>query len=57
MSVKRHLRLPIRYLGWKLGQAMPWMPPDRIYMETTNRCNLKCPQCPTGLDITNRPKG
>jgi len=55
--IKNHLQMLRRYLAWRRGQASPNIPPDRIYIETTNRCNLKCPQCPTGLDITNRPKG
>lgn len=57
MNLQRFIRMPLRYLGWRRGTASPMMPPDRIYIETTNRCNLKCPQCPTGLEITGRPKG
>jgi hypothetical protein len=55
--MKRLLLMPLRYLGWRRGSASPMAPPDRIYIETTNRCNLRCPQCPTGLEITGRPKG
>ena len=50
------LLLP-RYLEWRLHRIKPVIPPDRVYIETTNRCNLECPQCPTGLNITGREKG
>jgi pyruvate-formate lyase-activating enzyme len=49
--------MPFRYLAWRRGAANPRIPPNRVYVETTNRCNLKCPQCPTGLEITGRPGG
>jgi organic radical activating enzyme len=57
MKWKQRLLMPIRYLAWRTGMTVPPVPPDRIYLETTNRCNLKCPQCPTGLNITGRAKG
>jgi len=28
-----------------------------LSIEPTNYCNLKCPQCPTGMGILNRPQG
>jgi radical SAM protein with 4Fe4S-binding SPASM domain len=31
--------------------------PPSVQMEPTNRCNLKCPLCPTGTDSSVRPKG
>ena len=31
--------------------------PDRVYVESTNVCNLDCIMCPTGLHIDTRPKG
>ncbi len=47
MSVLKRLLLLPRYAEWRLGREAPLIPPDRIYIETTNRCNLHCPQCPT----------
>jgi len=31
--------------------------PSKIHIEPTNICNLKCPLCPTGMGVLNRPKG
>lgn len=31
--------------------------PDYIDVELTNYCNLQCTMCPTGLNISSRPKG
>lgn len=31
--------------------------PYSISIEPTNNCNLRCPQCPTGLGVLNRSKG
>lgn len=31
--------------------------PSNLLIEPTNICNLKCPGCPTGCGILNRPKG
>ena len=56
-KIRDKLLLPPRYVEWKLGRTVPLVPPERIYIETTNRCNLRCPQCPTGLKITGRPEG
>ncbi len=56
MNLKNLFTMPRRYLAWKRGTPVPSLPPDRVYIETTNRCNLECPQCPTGLGITKRPK-
>jgi organic radical activating enzyme len=57
MKLKNRLLMLPRHLAWRRADTVPKVPPDRIYIESTNRCNLECPQCPTGLDITHRPKG
>lgn len=57
MKLKNRLLMLPRYFAWRSGRIAPAVPPDRIYIETTNRCNLQCPQCPTGLDITGRDQG
>jgi MoaA/NifB/PqqE/SkfB family radical SAM enzyme len=31
--------------------------PPQVIIDITNICNLKCPLCPTGMGITDRPKG
>lgn len=31
--------------------------PYYIGLEPTNTCNLKCPLCPTGLNLSKRRKG
>jgi MoaA/NifB/PqqE/SkfB family radical SAM enzyme len=31
--------------------------PIIVSVEPTNACNMKCPMCPTGLDVLSRPKG
>jgi MoaA/NifB/PqqE/SkfB family radical SAM enzyme len=31
--------------------------PPQVIIDITNSCNLKCPLCPTGMGITDRPKG
>lgn len=31
--------------------------PAFLSLEPTNHCNLKCPQCPSGTDTMNRPRG
>ena len=41
---------------WKLGfrQVLPDRP-STLMVEPTNVCNLRCPACPTGAGILNRP--
>ncbi len=40
-----------------LKKPLRWGMPFSISIEPTNYCNLKCPQCPVGLNILSRPKG
>lgn len=58
-------RLPLRKRINLLKSGMTQMlRPDHVFglppsvqMEPTNRCNLKCPLCPTGTGSSVRPKG
>ena len=31
--------------------------PDYLDLELTNHCNLACTMCPTGMNVSSRPKG
>lgn len=46
-----------RWVTYTLGQTRPWTRPDRMYLESTNVCNLRCIMCPTGRGEQVRPKG
>ena len=45
--------------GWptRRGQTRLVPPPDRLYIESTNICNLSCIMCPTGRKEQVRKKG
>ena len=45
------------FLSIVSGRAVHWGLPLGIAFEPTNSCNLKCKECPTGLNILTRPKG
>ncbi len=49
--------MPVKYTAYRAGAERGPFVPDRIYIESTNHCNLKCPMCPTGLGVIKRPKG
>ncbi|MFH1722493.1 MAG: SPASM domain-containing protein [Candidatus Altiarchaeota archaeon] len=46
-----------KYLYYKLKRTKLPYYPDRLYIEATNICNLKCPMCPTGRGDMKRPEG
>jgi MoaA/NifB/PqqE/SkfB family radical SAM enzyme len=48
---------PIKYLAYETGQTRLVPPPDRLYIESTNVCNLSCVMCPTGRKEQVRKKG
>ncbi len=54
---RRKVLQPIKWLAYETGQTrlVPW--PDRMYIESTNLCNLGCIMCPTGRKEITRPKG
>ncbi len=56
--LKTTLNLPSLYRNWKRGATLvEGAYPDRLYIETTNVCNLDCVMCPTGLHVLDRQKG
>ncbi|HKI93337.1 MAG TPA: radical SAM protein [Gaiellaceae bacterium] len=58
---RRRLRqksnMPAKWASYKLQLEHAPTFPDRVYVESTNVCNLDCIMCPTGLHIDTRPKG
>lgn len=51
------IKAPLKYLTYRVGQTRLWTHPDRMYLESTNVCNLQCVMCPNGLGEMGRPKG
>lgn len=47
----------VKYTGYKLGWTNLPFYPDRMYLESTNACNLNCIMCPTGLGQMKRKRG
>ncbi len=46
---------PVKWAAYETGQTRFVPPPDRMYIESTNICNLGCIMCPTGRkEITRR---
>jgi len=57
-NIRTTLNLPALYRNYRRGQVdVQGAYPDRLYIETTNVCNLDCVMCPTGLHILDRPNG
>jgi MoaA/NifB/PqqE/SkfB family radical SAM enzyme len=48
---------PAKWLVYEMGQSRLVLPPDRLYIESTNACNLSCIMCPTGRKEQVRQKG
>jgi pyruvate-formate lyase-activating enzyme len=46
-----------KWLSYASGRTALWTYPDRMYLEATNFCNLRCVMCPTGLGLLTRPQG
>ena len=44
------------YTKWT-GKATQWGKPFTVSIEPTTACNLKCPECPSGLRAFTRPTG
>ena len=55
--LRAKLNMPLKYAAYRGAHASGPIFPDRIYIESTNHCNLKCIMCPTGLGVIARPKG
>ena len=45
------------YLSKVSGKAIQWGLPISISIEPTTSCNLRCPECPSGLRSFSRPTG
>lgn len=45
------------YLTRWTGRPIQWGQPITIAIEPTTACNLRCPECPSGLRAFNRPTG
>jgi len=46
-----------KWISYTTGRTSLWTYPDRMYIESTNVCNLNCVMCPNGLGRMSRPKG
>ncbi len=61
ISFKKVVNLFKMYLSYLLSiltrKAIVWGYPFSITTEPTNKCNLKCLECPTGNNSANRKKG
>jgi MoaA/NifB/PqqE/SkfB family radical SAM enzyme len=55
--IRTRLDMPVKYAAYRRGAERGRFVPDRLYIESTNHCNLKCIMCPTGLGVVRRPKG
>ena len=47
----------VKWLSYSSRQTRLLTNPDRMYLESTNVCNLRCVMCPNGLGMLTRPKG
>lgn len=45
------------FLSKQLGRPLVWGSPVSVSYEPTNYCNLRCPECPSGLRTLQRPLG
>jgi radical SAM protein with 4Fe4S-binding SPASM domain len=45
------------YLSKWTGRAVQWGYPVSVSVEPTTSCNLRCPECPSGLRSFSRPTG
>lgn len=53
----RKLHMPLKWLVYRTGRVVVRTNPDRLYVESTNQCNLSCIMCPKGLGEITRPLG
>ncbi|MBM4084052.1 MAG: radical SAM protein, partial [Planctomycetes bacterium] len=51
------LSMPFKYLNYRRGRTRLNTYPDRLYVESTNACNLACVMCPNGLGLMRRARG
>jgi sulfatase maturation enzyme AslB (radical SAM superfamily) len=56
-QLKARANMPVKWAAYEAGLTHGPFFPDRLYVESTNHCNLRCVMCPTGLGVIRRPKG
>src|SRR5437588_10753512 len=56
-QLKARANMPVKWAAYEGGLTHGPFFPDRLYVEATNYCNLRCVMCPTGLGVIVRPKG
>jgi sulfatase maturation enzyme AslB (radical SAM superfamily) len=56
-QLRARANLPVKWAAYEGGLTRGPFFPDRLYVESTNYCNLRCIMCPTGLGVIARPKG
>ncbi|MDI6794062.1 MAG: radical SAM protein [bacterium] len=54
---KYKIKMPLKYWNYAHKKVRPSSYPNRLYVESTNQCNLKCIMCPNGLGLMKREKG
>ena len=54
---RNRLLEPVKWLAYETGQTRFVPPPSRLYIVSTNICNLSCIMCPTGRKEQARKKG
>lgn len=61
LTVRRLWNLSKIYASYQLtrvsGKAVHWGLPMTVSIEPTTACNLRCPECPSGLRAFTRPTG
>jgi pyruvate-formate lyase-activating enzyme len=55
--LRARANMPVKWAAYEAGLTHGPFFPDRLYVESTNHCNLRCVMCPTGLGVIRRPKG
>jgi pyruvate-formate lyase-activating enzyme len=55
--LERRANSALKWFFYRAGSLHPPTYPDRMYLESTNVCNLSCIMCPTGLHLSKRAKG
>jgi len=55
--LRARANLPVKWAAYEGGLTRGPFFPDRLYVESTNHCNLRCIMCPTGIGVIQRPKG
>jgi|SRR5208337_908022 len=60
-ALARFLKRAVNYLAveiqYRLSSSYVFGRPYVLIIDTVNICNLRCPLCPTGLNMPGRPKG